>query len=118
MLELDQRHGVGFVAQALERLAELPRQELARLHGNQLAHLHRRATHFGQTVGQATRVAGNKQQVLHGRPLALTDLAHPFAEGTASDAASQSAQLHQSAQAGLGDATFHRRGNAGFRNHG
>ena len=70
LFELPGRHRPGIGAQPREHFGKLCRQQIARIHGDKLAHLHGRTAHLGQLPGQLVRIARRQGDGAQVGPLA------------------------------------------------
>ena len=102
-LQLHLRHRPGVSPQPRQDVGKFGREHFARVHGDQLADLHRRAAQLGQLFGDPYRIGGRQQQVADGRSLALAELTRALGQHPAGHARGQPAEAGQPGESPAGD---------------
>ncbi len=98
LVELRRGHVVRIVAQPRHDRAQLGREQIARVHRDHLAELHRRTAQMRELVGDARGVGRGQQQITHARPLARRQPPRALRDHPARDAARNPAKAPEARQ--------------------
>jgi hypothetical protein len=87
------------LAQTGQQLAQLRRQKVAAVHGQELTDFHGCTSHFRQAIPKSSCVARREQHISDGRALPSGELSRTLGNGAARNAAGKASQLRQPAEA-------------------